>query len=65
MYGKYAYEKYEGEEPFFNSLFDKLTGDSRVREYIEAGKSEREIRALWENELPGFMAMRQKYLMYD
>ena len=60
-----AYEKYEGEEPFFNSLFDKLTGDSRVREYIEAGKSEREIRALWENELPGFMAMRQKYLMYD
>ena len=60
-----AYERYRGKEPFFNSLFDKLTGDARVREYIEEGKSEEEIRALWEDDIPRFMAMRQKYLIYD
>ena len=60
-----AYERYRGKEPFFNPLFDKLTGDARVRHYIEAGKSEDEIRSLWEDDLAGFMAMRQKYLIYD
>ena len=59
-----AYRAYEGEQPFFNALFDKLTGDPRVREAIVAGKTEEEIRSLWSDDVRQFLAVREKYLIY-
>lgn len=59
-----AYRSYEGKEPFFNAMFDKLVGNSLVRQQIIAGKTEEEIRAGWQQEVNEFMKVRAKYLMY-
>ena len=50
---------------FFTSFFDKLLGRTYVREMIEQGCSEAEIRARWKDEVEAFKQKRQKYLLYD
>ena len=50
---------------FFTSFFDKLLGQTYVREMIERGCSETEIRARWKNEVKEFKQKRQKYLLYE
>ena len=37
----------------------------KLREHIEAGVSESEIRKSWEKGLNDFKTMRQKYLIYN
>lgn len=59
-----AYRKYEGKEPFFNALFDKLVGNTRVRQQIKDGKTEEDIRAGWQEDVANFMDVRKKYLIY-
>jgi uncharacterized protein YbbC (DUF1343 family) len=49
---------------FFNSYFDKLAGNNKLREQIIAGKSETEIRKSWHPSLDVFMKIRKKYLLY-
>ncbi|MBP5630331.1 MAG: DUF1343 domain-containing protein, partial [Bacteroidaceae bacterium] len=49
---------------FFTSFFDKLLGQTYVREMIEKGCDETEIRARWKNEVEEFKQRRQKYLLY-
>ncbi|MCX2451785.1 DUF1343 domain-containing protein [Pedobacter sp. PLR] len=44
--------------------FDKLAGDTSLRQQIIAGKSEKEIRASWEPGLTRYKTMRKKYLLY-
>ncbi len=48
-----------------NKFFDKLAGNSTLREQILAGKSEAEIRESWQPELVKFRKMRAKYLLYE
>ncbi len=60
-----AYQKYEGKEPFFNALFDKLVGNTRVKQQIKEGKTEDEIRAGWQDDVAKFMDVRKKYLIYE
>lgn len=50
---------------FFTSFFDKLLGQTYVREMIEEGYSEAEIRARWKDEVEEFKQKRLKYLIYD
>ena len=50
---------------FFTSFFDKLLGQTYVREMIEKECSEAEIRARWKNEVEEFKQKRQKYLLYE
>lgn len=58
--------KVEGKaDGFFTSFFDKLLGRTYVREMIEAGRSEAEIRARWHDEVEEFKQKRQKYLLYE
>jgi uncharacterized protein YbbC (DUF1343 family) len=52
-------------EPFFNAYFDLLAGTDELRNQIEAGLSEEEIRTNWHEELVSFKAMRKKYLLYQ
>lgn len=55
----------EGEKFFSRSRwFDQLLGNSSVREQIIKGKSEKEIRDSWRNELNTYKTMRQKYVLY-
>lgn len=50
------------EEEYF---FNKLAGNSTLRQQIIAGKSETDIRKSWEPALSKFKAIRKKYLLYE
>lgn len=51
---------------FFNSpgFMDKLAGTSTLRQQIEQGLTEQQIRASWQSELQTFAGQRQPYLLY-
>ncbi|MBV2130529.1 exo-beta-N-acetylmuramidase NamZ family protein [Arsukibacterium indicum] len=51
---------------FFNSpgFMDKLAGGDTLRQQIEQGLSEQQIRASWQNGLEAFAKQRQPYLLY-
>lgn len=53
-------------DSFFTSpsFFDKLAGNSTLREQIMAGKSEQEIEASWVNELEEYKEKSKKYIIY-
>jgi len=54
-----------GSKPdFFNDYFDRLAGNSELRNQITAGLSEMEIRRSWEPGLLKFKEIRKKYLIY-
>jgi uncharacterized protein YbbC (DUF1343 family) len=65
------YQAYPFKEKFFEykqnkqmGNFDKLAGNTLLKEQIIAGKSEKEIRKSWEPGLSDFKKLRKKYLMY-
>lgn len=65
------YQAYPFKEKFFDfkqskqmGNFDKLAGNTLLREQIKAGKSEDEIRKSWEPGLSDFKKLRKKYLLY-
>ena len=62
-----AYRNYPDKEDFFlkNNFFDRLAGSDELRLQILAGKSEKEIRESWKDDLQHFKARRQKYLIYQ
>jgi uncharacterized protein YbbC (DUF1343 family) len=51
---------------FFNSpgFMDKLAGGDTLRQQIEQGLTEQQIRASWQSALNEFAAKRQPYLLY-
>lgn len=49
---------------FFNTYFDTLAGNSKLRQQIINGLTEEEIRASWQEELTHFKTTRKKYLLY-
>ncbi len=59
-----AYKNLNSQTEFFTNNFDKLAGNSKLREQIIAGKSETEIRKSWQPELDAFKKTRKKYLLY-
>jgi uncharacterized protein YbbC (DUF1343 family) len=59
-----AYKNLNSKTKFFNSYFDKLAGNSKLREQIISGKSESEIRKSWQPDLDTFKKIRKKYLLY-
>ena len=48
-----------------NGFFDKLCGTAQLREMIQAGKTEQEIRATWQPGLERYKSMRSRYLLYS
>ena len=52
-------------DKFFTAFFEKLTGDLSVREMIEQGKTNDEIKATWQPGLEQFKQLRRRYLIYD
>ncbi len=61
-----AYALFPGKDSFFlkNYFFDKLAGNTRLREQIQARKNEQEIRKSWEPALSRFLTVRKRYLLY-
>lgn len=59
-----AYNSTSDKSKFFNDFFVKLAGTKKLREQIEAGVSESEIRKSWEKGLNDFKTMRRNYLIY-
>jgi len=59
-----AYKNLNSKTEFFTNYFDKLAGNSMLREQITAGLSETEIRKSWQPDLNEFKKIRKKYLLY-
>lgn len=59
-----AYQESSNQGAFFNSFFTKLAGSPTLQSQIEAGLSEEEIRATWQEGLTDFLKMRADYLLY-
>lgn len=49
---------------YFNAMFNKLAGNSQLKEQIIEGVSEEEIRASWQPGIEKFRLVRNKYLLY-
>ena len=60
-----AYENTIDKTIFFNDFFTKLAGTKKLREQIEAGMTEKEIRKTWQEGLEQFKEVRKKYLIYE
>ena len=66
-----AYKLFPDKNNFFitpktgNYFFDKLVGNSTLRQQITSGKTEAEIRASWQLALDKFKQIRKQYLLYD
>lgn len=48
-----------------SGFFNKLAGTNQLRQQVEAGLSEEEIRESWQPALTDFMKIRAKYLLYE
>ena len=60
-----AYENTTDKTFFFTDFFTKLSGTKKLREQIEAGMTEKEIRKTWQEGLEQFKEVRSKYLIYE
>jgi uncharacterized protein YbbC (DUF1343 family) len=60
-----AYQNSSNKEEFFIPFFAKLAGTKKLQQQIEAGLSEAEIKATWQEGLDAFKKTRSKYLIYD
>ena len=54
-----------GKQDFFIDFFTTLAGTKQLQQQIEAGLSEKDIRASWAEGLSKFKATRSNYLIYD
>jgi uncharacterized protein YbbC (DUF1343 family) len=59
-----AYSNMDDKDRFFNEYFDKLAGNSTLREQIIAGKNKWIIYASWKSDIEDFKIIRKKYLLY-
>lgn len=59
------YKGYPDKDKFFTSYFNKLAGNSTLKEQIIAGKTEDEIRASWQAGIDEYKRMRKRYLLYQ
>ena len=61
-----AYKNSTDKKAFFKTAsFTKHAGTEKLQKQIEAGLSENEIKASWQNEIEVFKATREKYLLYN
>jgi len=58
------YQNFPDKSKFFNKFFANLAGTDELRKQIEAGKTAKEIRASWQEDLAAYKKMRKQYLLY-
>ena len=59
-----AYKMYPDKQKFFTPFFRSLSGTETLKKQVEAGVTEKEIRASWQPTLDRFRPIRKKYLLY-
>ena len=59
-----TYNECNEKDKFFNTFFDKLAGNDKLRLLIIDGKTSKEIKVIWEDDLTNFKKIRKKYLIY-
>jgi Uncharacterized protein conserved in bacteria len=57
-------EKASEDEKFFNNYFIKLVGVADLKQKINSGLSEDEIRSSWQAGIDNYLKIREKYLIY-
>lgn len=60
-----AYNNLNIGNKFFTSFFEKLVGVDYIRKMIIEGKSNEEIRIMWQSDVKIFKEKRKKYLLYE
>ncbi|MGJ8594174.1 MAG: exo-beta-N-acetylmuramidase NamZ family protein [Aquaticitalea sp.] len=60
-----AYNQTTDKNVFFTDFFTKLAGTKKLRQQIEQGMSEAEIKTTWQKGLEDFKTLRSNYLVYD
>ncbi len=60
-----AYNAVGRPEKFFTVFMEKLVGVDYIREMIIAGKSNEEIKAMWQDDVVKFKQQRKPYLIYE
>jgi uncharacterized protein YbbC (DUF1343 family) len=58
------YNLYPDKEKFFINSFDRLAGNSILKQQIKDGLTEAQIRETWKNDLNAYKEKRKKYLLY-
>lgn len=58
------YQAFPDKDKYFNSFLTKLAGTESLRQQIESGFSEEEIKMSWQVGLEEYKRMREKYLIY-
>ena len=59
-----AYNNLKMGDKFFSSFFEKLGGVDYILTMIKKGKTNEEIRAMWQDDVKKFKQQRQPYLLY-
>jgi uncharacterized protein YbbC (DUF1343 family) len=58
------YKSFPDKEKFFIPFFERLAGNSELRQQIKDGLTEEQIRETWKTDLNAYKKMREKYLLY-
>ncbi len=59
-----AYNECPKKDSFFNSFFNKLAGNNKLKHQIINGMKSEDIKKTWEKDLKIFKEKRRKYLLY-
>ena len=60
-----AYDHTQDQTSFFNSFFNKLAGNSRLKEQIQQGKTAEDIKESWQADLENYKTKIKPYLLYQ
>lgn len=60
-----SYNDFPEKDKFFNSYFNTIAGNNKLKQKIIDGMSAEEIRQSWQKELDDFKQIRSKYLLYN
>jgi len=59
-----AFDDCAEKDDFFNSFFNKLTGNDLLQKQIKEGATQDQIKMSWQKDLQEFKRTREKYLIY-
>ena len=60
-----AYDHTQDQASFFNSFFNKLAGNSSLKEQIQQGKTAEDIKESWQADLENYKIKIKPYLLYQ
>ena len=60
-----VYKNFPKSNTFFLKGFNRIAGNSSLKEQLISGVSEIEIRKSWKTRLELFKSIREKYLIYN